>query len=185
MFKKNLKVLSSYALGIFVSIFLSLALGAVWDFSRIIFSTVTGIIAVFLVYSDMWKFGKYDKVKNTVLIRHSFTYAAGFAIIAAVLEVAAAVCKLTGASNILWYVLMVGMVWFYPFTGFYTDSMFLVFTPVITVVILLFCAAGYYMGTRNISFLDNFAVWKAKKDEKSRLKHQEQIEKIKEQYRNK
>ena len=183
MFKKNLRVLASYALGIISSVFLSLCLGAVWDFSRIFFSTVTGIIAIYLMYSELWKTGKYDKVKNIVSLKRPFAATLGYFAIALLLEASVAICKATGAATVLWYFLAAGMIWEYPFTGFYSDSYFLVSTPIITAVVMTFCFIGYYMGVHGISLLDNFSVWKSQKNEEARIKHEKEVEKIKEQYR--
>lgn len=183
MLRKNLRVVSSYLLGIISSIFLSLCLGMVWDFSRVLFSSMTGIIAIYLMYIELWKNGKSDKLNHTVSLKRPFSVTACYLLISILLEVFVAVCKILNMSSALWYFLFAGMVWEYPFTGFYTDSSFLVSTPIITAVVMAFCIFAYYMGTLGISFLENFSAWRAFKNKKAKERHEAEIEKIKEQYR--
>ncbi len=183
MSKENLKILSSYCLGLIVSIFLTLALGKLWDVARILFSAITASATIYFMYSDMWKFGKRDKLTNTASITRPFLYTLFFTIICALIAIAMAVCKLAGAPVAQGYIMMAGVIWFYPFNGFFVDSMFLPTIPIITVITLLFCVLGYYMGAKGISFLDKYSEWKAGIAKKAQIKHEEEIEKIKEQYR--
>ena len=185
MLKKNFKMLWSYFLGILVSLFLTLALGWLFDFSPKIFSGMTALFTFILIYNEVWKFGKYDKVKNENSFLSLLMSISLFIIIAIVIVLAVAICKWTGAENALFYVNMVGMIWFYPFTGFYTESMFLVVTTVVTLITVGVCIFSYYLGVKGFSFADIIVTRRNKKYEEKKEKHFAEIEKIKEQYRNK
>ena len=184
MIKNNLKVLGAYILGIIVSLFISLALGALFDFSHVAFSFLTSLITLCLMYFEIWKFGRNDKLKDIVSVKRAILNILFFVIIAAVLEISVALCKYFNATDFLFWFSGAGLIWFYPFTGFYTDSTFLTTTLFITAVIIAMCLVAYYMGVREISLLDKIAVWKKKRSDKVRKKHEDEIEKIKEQYRN-
>ncbi len=185
MLKKNFKMLLSYILGILSSLFLTMCLGMVFDYSPKLFSCMTALITFLLIYNEVWKFGKYDKVKNENSILNLFLSISLFILIALVIETSVVVCKAIGAETALFYVNMLGMVWFYPFTGFYTESMFLITTPVVTLITVGVCVFSYCMGVRGFSFADKIVTRRNKKYEEKKEKHFAEIEKIKEQYRNK
>ncbi len=185
MIKKNFKLLLTYILGIVVSMFLTMAFGWLFDFSHKLFSCLTALVTFMLIYNEVWKFGKYDKLKNensflTLLVSISL-----FILIAIAIELGVAICKWTGAETALFYVNMLGMIWFYPFTGFYTESMFLIITPIVTLLTVGVCAFSYYMGIKDFSFADKIVTRRNKKYEAKKEKHFAEIEKIKEQYRKK
>ncbi len=184
MIKKNFKLLLSYILGIVASMFLTMALGPLFDFSHILFSCMTALITFALIYNEVWKFGKYDTVKSENSLLNLFASISFFILIAVIIEIAVAVCKAVGAETALFYINMLGMVWFYPFTGFYTESMFLIVTPVVTLVTICVCVFSYYMGVKGFSFADKIVTRRNKKYEAKKEKHFAEIEKIKEQYRN-
>lgn len=185
MIKKNFKLLLSYTLGIVASIFLTLALGPLFDYSHTLFSCLTALVTFILIYNEVWKFGKYDTVKNENSILNLLASISFFILIALIIEIAVAICKASGAETALFYVNMLGMVWFYPFTGFYTESMFLIVTPVVTLITICVCVFSYYMGVKGISFADKIVTRRNKRYEDKKEKHFAEIEKIKEQYRKK
>ncbi|MEE1043192.1 MAG: hypothetical protein UH854_04430 [Clostridia bacterium] len=185
MIKKNFKFLLTYLLGILASIFLTLAFGWLFDFSHILFSSMTALVTFLLLYNEVWKFGRNDTVKKENSIWSLLLSLSFFILIAVIIEIAVAICKAIGAEATLFYVNMLGMLWFYPFTGFYTESTFLVITPIVALIIILVCAFSYYMGVKNFSFADKIVTRRNKKFEEKKEKHFAEIERIKEQYRNK
>ncbi len=185
MIKKNSKILLTYLLGIITSIFLTLAFGWLFDFSHILFSCLTSLVTFLLLYNEVWKFGRNDTVKKENSIFNFLASVSFFVLIAVIIEVAVAVCKATSAKNALFYVNILGMMWFYPFTGFYTESTFLIVSPIVTVITVLICAFAYIMGVKNFSFADKIVTRRNKRYEYKKEKHFAEIEKIKEQYRNK
>lgn len=185
MIKKNFKMLLAYILGIIASLFLTMAFGIIFDYSPKLFSCITAFVTFLLIYNEVWKFGKYDKLKEKDSIFSLLLSISFFIIITVVIEAAVAICKATGASNILFYVNMFGMVWFYPFTGFYTESMFLITTPVVTLIVVAVSVFSYYMGVNDFSFADKIVTRRNKKYEEKKEKHFAEIEAIKEEYRKK
>lgn len=182
MIKKNFKILLTYLLGIISSIFLTLAFGWLFDFSHILFSCMTSLVTFLLLYNEVWKYGRNDTIKRENSILTILAYLSSFIIIAIIIEVLAAIFNNTGIATVI---KAIGAIWFYPFTGFYTESTFLVITPLVTIITGLVCIFSYYMGVKGFSFADKIVTRRNRKYEAKKKKHFDEIEKIKEQYRNK
>lgn len=166
MIKNNSKVIVSYLIGIALSIFLSLAFGIVWDFSPYLFSSITGILTISLMYSDVWHFGKYDKLRERVHIKNALISMMGFVIISLTIELLALIFKLADMQTALLVISLIAMVWFYPFTGFYAGSVVSVKIIIIIIIVVVICTIAYYMGTKNIALIEKYGFWKKKMNEK-------------------
>jgi len=64
MLKKSGKVLLAYIIGIVVSMFLAVPLSPFFSNNLRLFSVITTVITLGLVYSEMWKLGKYDALRK-------------------------------------------------------------------------------------------------------------------------
>lgn len=151
MMKNNRKLLASYLLGLIASFIITLILGVVFDHSPLIVSILTSLVALHFIYMAMWRFGREDNEKgNCSLINCLFNlvYFLGIVIIIALIIL---ICRWTGAQAGENAFLQIGLVWFYPFTGFYPDAYYMTVTPVITAVIILVSVAGYLLGAKEIS----------------------------------
>lgn len=183
MIKKNLKFLLTYLLGIIASIFLTLAFGWLFDFSHILFSSMTALVTFLLIYNEVWKLGRNDTIKKENSIWTLLASVSFFIIIAVIIEILAIIFHATGAVNASTLTKAIGAIWFYPFTGFYTETTFLIVTPVVTLITICVCVFSYYMGVKGFSFADKIVTRRNKKYEEKKEKYFAEIEKIKEQYR--
>ena len=182
MIKKNAKILLAYIIGVVASLFLTVPLSPVFGFSPLLFSTLTAFITLAFVYSEMWKFGKYDALKKKASLLQALGSVSFFVAISLAVELISVLFNSTGNIDVP---TLIGVVWFYPFTGFFTNTNFLPVTIIVTVTVVIISVAAYYMGVAGISISDNILNARKKRIDKKAEKHFEEIEKIKEQYRKK
>ena len=153
MINNNLKVLRAYVLGIAISLIVSLAIGALYKLSYIIPTIVTSIITYCLLYRGLWKIGRQESEQKPAPPINAIFYTAFFFGIAIFFELVVALCNLFKLQTLSGIFTRAGIVWFYPFAGFYDETTFLVITPIVAVITVTWCLISYYMGTKNISVL--------------------------------
>lgn len=182
MIKKNVRVLLAYILGVVASLFLTVPLSPLFGFSPKLFSTITIILTLAFVYTKMWKSGKYDALKKEVSVLRAFCYLCLFIVITFSIQLIAIIFNSTGNINIP---ALIGIVWLYPFTGFFTNETFLPATFVSAAIVIVISLIAYFMGIKGFSVSDKILNARKRRIDKKAEKHFEEIEKIKEQYRNK
>ena len=181
MLKKSAKILGMYILGIVVSMFLQVPLSPFFGNNLILFSAVTSIVTVGLVYTELWRFGKYDALREENKILNAIGYMGMYIAISFIIELLAAISKPSNLS----VVEIVHTVWFFPYSGFYTDKTCIVGSLISAIVTVMLCVAGYHMGVAGFSVTDKFLEARKKRIDKKAEKHFKEIEEIKEQYRTK
>ena len=153
MINNNLKVLRAYVLGIAISLIVSLAIGALYKLSYIIPTIVTSIITYCLLYRGLWKIGRQESEQKPAPPINAIFYTAFFFGIAIFFELVVALCNLFKLQTLSGIFTRAGIVWFYPFAGFYDETTLLVITPIVAAITVTWCLISYYMGTKNISVL--------------------------------
>lgn len=182
MIKKNAKILLTYTIGLLVSMFLTIPLSPLCDFSPALFSTITALVTVSFVYVEIWRFGKYDALKKENSITKAIGCMSGFVIITVIIDLIIIILEPAGKVDVT---LLIGAIWFYPFTGFIINNkIFLPLTLVITLALIGMAVIAYQMGVKGFSISDKILNARKKRIDEKAEKHFEEIEKIKEQYRN-
>ena len=153
MISNNLRVLRAYVLGIAISLIVSLAIGALYKLSYLVPTIVTILITYCLLYCGLWKIGRQESEQKPAPPINGLVYTFFFFGVAMFFEIAVALCNLFNWQTLSGVFSRAGIVWFYPFAGFYDESTFLVITPIITAITVLWCLVSYYMGTKDISVL--------------------------------
>ena len=179
MIKQIFKVLLAYFIGILVSLFLSIPLAPLADYSVYFFSAITGLIAITFTYSEIWKSGKYDAIKKNNSIKRALGCITGYVIITLIVEL------IVILSNKSIVGMMIGTLWFYPFTAFINKDNFVTVTLIIMLVFICMSILAYNMGVKRFSLWEKILNARKKKFNKKAEKHFAEIEKIKEEYRNK
>lgn len=154
MISNNLRVLRAYVLGIAISLIVSLAIGALYKFWYIVPTIITSLITYCLLYRSLWKMGQQEEQRRNLppLINVVF-YTAFFVGIAALFEFVVALCAIFNLQTLQGIFTRSGIVWFYPFAGFFDEATFLILTPIVTVITVIWCMISYRMGTKQISIL--------------------------------
>ena len=181
MLKKSAKILGTYVLGIVISMFLQVPLSPFFGNNLILFSTVTSIVTISLVYTELWRFGKYDALRKENKIINAVGYMGMYVVISFVIELTSAILKPANLSAVE----IVHTIWFFPYSGFYTDRTRIIGSLIAALVTIILCIAGYYMGVAGISFSDKILEVRKRHIDKKAEKHFKEIEEIKEQYREK
>lgn len=153
MISNNLKVLRAYILGMAISLIVSLAIGALYKYSYIAPTILTSLITICLLYRTMWKMGQQDAEQGSAYPAKALVSTTYFVCISMLFEVIVAICSLVQAQALCGMFTRAGIIWFYPFAGFYHEPAFLVITPIITVITVVCCLVSYIMGTKGISIL--------------------------------
>ena len=182
MIKKNAKVLLSYVLGVIITLILTVPLSPLFKLSPKIFSTVTALISVSFIYSEIWNFGKYDALRKHTHLLKALSYLVMYAIVTIATILISTLIKTDSIFNIP---LIIGNLWMYPFIGFFTRKTYLLATILSMLFIAVISIAAYYTGSKNFSIMDKILIARKKRIDKKAKKHRDEIEKIKEQYRNK
>lgn len=181
MIKKNLKVLGSYLLGIIVSLVLTTFFSPLFSLSPKLFSAATVLVTLPFIYSEIWNYGKYDALKKQANFVNVLYYLILYIVVTVILTLAAILIKPTGNINIP---ILILNLWLYPFTGFYTPETIL---PAVIIIILFIAALSmiaYFTGIKGFSVSEKMLIARKKRIDKKAEKHYDEIEKIKEQYRN-
>lgn len=182
MIKRNFKILLSYIIGVLTSMFLAVPLSPILGFSTALFSLATALITASFIYSQMWKAGKYDSLKKVQSFKKPLLGMVGFTAISIVIILIVALYNPTGNID---KTMLIGTIWFFPFMGFFGKETFVFITLLVVMVILIISLIAYYMGIKGFSLTDKiFSARKKRIDQKAK-KHFDEIEKIKEEYRNK
>ena len=182
MFRKNVKILLAYLLGIVISMFLSVPLSPFFSSSPIIFSAVTAVISLGFVYTEMWKFGKYDALRKESSVLNAIGYMGFYITITFIVELIVVVYRLSPNITIPE---IIHTIWFFPFIGFYTNRTLLVASLIVALITIAMSVAAYYMGVAGVSVSDKILNARRKHIEEKAEKHFEEIEKIREEYRKK
>lgn len=153
MINNNLRVLRAYVLGIAISLIVSLAIGALYKLSYIVPTIVTSIITYCLLYRGLWKIGRQESEQKPAPPVNAIFYTAFFVGVAMFFELIVALCNLFKLQALSGILTRAGIVWFYPFAGFYNEATFLILTPIVTIITVIWCVVSYCMGTKNISVL--------------------------------
>lgn len=179
MLKKSAKILGTYVLGIVISMFLQVPLSPFFGNNLTLFSTVTSIVTIGLVYSELWKFGKYDALRKENKILNAIGYMGMYVAISFVIELAAAISRPASLSAVE----IVHTIWFFPYSGFYTDRTCIAGSLIAALVTVIICIIGYHMGVAGFSVSDKILEARKKRIDKKAEKHFREIEEIKKQYR--
>ena len=179
MLKKSAKILGTYVLGIVISMFLQVPLSPFFGNNLMLFSTVTSIVTIGLVYTELWKFGKYDALRKENKILNAVGYMGMYVVISFVIELTSAIFKPANLSAVE----IIHTIWFFPYSGFYTDKTCIIGSLIAALVTVILCITGYYMGVAGFSVSDKILEARKKRIDKRAEKHFKEIEKIKEQYR--
>ena len=180
MLKKNAKILAAYILGIVVSGFLFVPLSPFFGNNQALFSVVTSVITLGLVYSEMWKFGKYDALRKENKVLNAIGYMGFYITITFVIELIVLIFK--PALNFTVQEI-IHTIWFLPFIGFYNNRTSFVISLIVALVTIAMSVVAYYMGVAGVSFSDKILTARKKHIDKKAEKHFDEIEEIKEQYR--
>lgn len=180
MIKRNLKILLTYIIGVVASMFLAVPLSPILGFSPVLFSVMTALISAYLIYSEIWKTGKYDALKKTAAFKKPLLSMVLFTVISFVIILAVAVYEPTGNVDIT---MLAGTFWFFPFMGFFTKKTFVGVSLIVVGLLLILSAIAYYMGIKGFSLIDKILSARKNRIDAKAKKHKEEIEQIKEQYR--
>ena len=182
MIKKNAKILLAYVIGIVISMFLAVPLSPFFSSSPILFSMVTAIITLGFVYTEMWKFGKYDALRKENSVLNAIGNMGFYITLTFIVELIVSVFR---PSANLTIPEIIHTIWFFPFIGFYTNRTLLVVSLIVALVTIAMSIVAYYMGVAGVSVSDKILNARKKRIDEKAEKHFEEIEKIKEEYRNK
>lgn len=180
MIKKNGKILLAYVLGIIISMFLQVPLSPFFSSSPVLFSVITAVITVSLVYTEMWKFGKYDAIRKENSVLKAIGYMGFYITITFIVELIVIISK-TYANITIQEI--IHAIWFFPFVGFYTNRTLLVVSLAVTLITIAMAVVAYYMGVAGVSISDKILNSRKKRIDEKAEKHFEEIERIKEEYR--
>lgn len=181
MIKKNGKILLAYVLGIILSMFLQVPLSPFFSSSPVVFSVITGVITVSLVYTEMWRFGKYDAIRKENSVLKAIGYMGFYITITFAVELIVIIFKTYANITVPE---IIHTIWFFPFIGFYTNRTLLVVSLAVTLIIIAMAVVAYYMGVAGVSISDKILNARKKRIDEKAEKHFEEIERIKEEYRN-
>ena len=181
MLKKNAKILGAYILGIVVSLFLEVPLSPFFGNNLVLSSVVTTVVTLGLVYTEMWKFGKYDGLRHKNKTLNAIGYMGFYIVISFIVELIVIIFK---PSNLSVFEI-IHTIWFFPYIGFYTNRTYFIVSLIATLVTIGISVAAYFMGVAGFSLSDKVLTARKKRIDKKAEKHFEEIEKIKEQYRTK
>lgn len=182
MIKKNLKVLLAYISGIMVSLIITTFLNPLFSISPKLFSAVTVLFALPFVYSEIWNYGKYDELKKIASPVKVLCCLIMFVAITVILALSAIFIKSTGSINIPVFVLNL---WLYPFTGFFTTETIVPAVIIILLFVVVLSMIAYFAGTKGFSVAEKLSISRKQRIDKKAKEHYSEIEKIKEQYRDK
>lgn len=172
----------AYILGIIISMFLAVPLSPFFSSSPMLFSTVTAAVSLGFVYTEMWKFGKYDALRKENSVLKAIGNMGFYITISFIVELIVTVFR--PATN-LTIPEIIHTIWFFPFIGFYTNRTLLVVSLVVALITIAMSVVAYYMGVAGVSVSDKILNARKKRIDEKAEKHFEEIEKIKEQYRKK
>ncbi len=181
MLKKNLKILAAYLLGIVVSMFLEVPLSPFFGNNLMVFSALTCVITISLVYVEMWKFGKYDALRHENKFLNAIGYMGMYITISFVIELIAVIFKPANLSAVD----IIHTVWFFPYIGFYNNKTYFIVSLIAALVTIAISFFAYFMGATGISVSDKILDARKKRIDAKAEKHFKEIEEIKEQYRTK
>ena len=182
MLKKSGKVLLAYIIGIVVSMFLAVPLSPFFSNNLRLFSVITTVITLGLVYSEMWKLGKYDALRKENKILNAIGYMGLYTVITFIVEIIVVIAK-PATDFTIWGI--IPAVWFFPFNFFSDSKNFWVISLIVSLVTIAISVIGYYMGVAGFSGVDKILTARRNRLDKKAQKHKEEIERIKEQYRKK
>lgn len=182
MIKKNAKILLAYVLGIIISMFLAVPLSPFFSSSPMLFSIVTAVLSLGFVYTEMWKFGKYDALRKENKVLNAIGYMGFYIIVTFVLELIVTVYR---PSANLTIPEIIHTIWFFPFIGFYTNRTLLVVSLIVALITIAMAVVAYYMGVAGVSVSDKILNARRKRIDAKAEKHFDEIEKIREEYRKK
>ena len=182
MLKKSAKVLLAYIIGVVVSMFLAVPLSPFFGNYLVFFSVITSVITLGLVYSEMWKLGKYDALKKENKPLNAMGYMGFYTIITFIVELIVIIVK-PAKDFTIWGI--IPAVWYFPFNFFSDSKNFWVIYLIVSVATIVISIIGYYMGVVGFSVVDNILTARKNRFDKKAQKHKEEIERIKEQYRKK
>lgn len=182
MLKKSGKVLLAYIIGIVVSMFLAVPLSPFFSNNLRLFSVITTVITLGLVYSEMWKLGKYDALRKENKILNAIGYMGLYTVITFIVEIIVVIAK-PATDFTIWGI--IPAVWFFPFNFFSDSKNFWVIYLIVSLVTIAISVIGYYMGVAGFSVVDKILTARKNRIDKKAQKHKEEIERIKEQYRKK
>ena len=118
MLKKSGKVLLAYVIGIVVSMFLAVPLSPFFGNNLKLFSVITSIVTLGLVYAEMWKLGKYDALRKANKPLNAMGYIGLYAIMTTIVEIIVIIAK-PAKDFTIWGI--IPAVWYFPF-NFFSDS---------------------------------------------------------------
>ena len=153
MISNNLKVLRAYLFGIILSLFLTFPLGWMFGLSPHVFSTITALLSFALVYRVTWNFGRQDTEINDVSILKLLINISAFTLLSLVFFIFHIAC----GNSVPTLIDQISMIWYYPFTGFYS-SFPAVTVALVAVVTVALSITSYIMGTKNISLLEKAGI---------------------------
>ena len=182
MLKKSAKVLLAYIIGIVVSMFLAVPLSPFFGNNLRLFSIITSVITVGLVYAEMWKLGKYDALRKENKPLNAMGYMGLYIVITFVIELVVLILKLKLSITVQE---RIHTIWFLPFIGFYDNRTAFMVSLIVALVTIAISIVGYYMGVVGFSIVDKILTARKNRFDKKAQKHKEEIERIKEQYRKK
>ena len=182
MLKKSGKVLLAYVIGIVVSMFLAVPLSPFFGNNLKLFSVITSIVTLGLVYAEMWKLGKYDALRKANKPLNAMGYIGLYAIVTTIVEIIVIIAK-PAKDFTIWGI--IPTVWYFPFNFFSDSKNFWVIYLIVSLVTIAISVIGYYMGVAGFSGVDKILTARRNRLNKKAQKHREEIERIKEQYRKK
>ncbi|MBR5517928.1 MAG: hypothetical protein IKV86_02770 [Clostridia bacterium] len=182
MLKKSGKVLLAYIIGVVVSIFLAVPLSPFFSNNLRIFSVITTVITLGLVYAEMWKLGKYDTLRKENKPLNAMGYMGLYTVITFIVELIVIIAK-PATDFTIWGI--IPAVWFFPFNFFSDSKNFWVIYLIVSVATIVISIIGYYMGDVGFSIVDKILTARKNRIDKKAQAHKEEIERIKEQYRKK
>ncbi len=182
MIKRNFKIILAYIIGIIASMFLAVPLSPILGFSPKLFSSITAIITLWLVYSEIWKTGKYDALKKIESFKKPLLGMIAFTVISLITILTVAIFEPKGNIDIT---MVIGTFWFFPFMSFFSKTTFIYINLIVVAVFLIISVIAYYMGIKGFSLTDKILAARKRRIDVKAKKHFDEIEKIKEQYRKK
>ena len=182
MLKKSGKVLLAYVIGIVVSMFLAVPLSPFFGNNLKLFSVITSVVTLGLVYAEMWKLGKYDALRKANKPLNAMGYIGLYAIVTTIVEIIVIIAK-PAKDFTIWGI--IPAVWYFPFNFFSDSKNFWVIYLCVSVLTIAISMLAYYMGTIGFSVADKILTARKNRIDKKVAKHKEEIEQIKEQYRKK
>ena len=182
MLKKSAKVLLAYIIGVVVSMFLAVPLSPFFGNYLVFFSVITSVITLGLVYSEMWKLGKYDALKKENKPLNAMGYMGFYTIITFIVELIVIIVK-PAKDFTIWGI--IPAVWYFPFNFFSDSKNFWVIYLIVSIATIVISIFAYYMGVVGFSVVDKILTARKNRFDKKAQKHKEEIERIKEQYRKK